>query len=191
MGYYNGGHLRSLEVDIESDRPTADPDLSSLANWIEAGDMLASGVTLKRGEVQLTIRHSELTDPRGFVSTIGAFPAVSAGRLKVLSSHHSFDILPAATSKTMVTAHMQSAIGEARRVLAVGDSGEPGGNDSELLDRPPSISVDGVCGHLDGSWSIFGRSATGPDALLRILRALRLENGHARLDIDSLGARPA
>lgn len=186
MGYYNGGHLRSLEVDIESDRPPTDPDLASLADWIEAGDMLARGVKLKRGEVQLTVRHSELTDPKAFVAAVGAFPAVTAGRLKMLSSHHSFDILPAATSKTAVTVHMQSAIGEARRVLAIGDSGEPGGNDSELLDRPPSISVDGVCGHLDGSWSIFGRSATGPDALLRILRALRLETGHARLDIDSL-----
>lgn len=190
MGYYNGGHLRSLEVDIESDRPTADPDLSSLANWIEAGDMLTSHATLKRGEVQLTIRHSDLIDPKAFVSSVGAFPAVYAGRLKVLSSHHSFDLLPAATSKTTVTAYMQSAIGDARRVLAIGDSGEPGGNDSELLDRPPSISVDGVCGHLDGSWSIFGRSATGPEALLRILRALRLENGHARLDIDSIGVSP-
>ena len=191
IGYYNGGHIRSLDVDIEEDRPALDPDLASLANWIEANDFLVPGVTLKRGEVQITVRQADLYAPEAFVSTVRVFPALAAGRLKVLKSHHSFDILPAATSKTTVTTGMQKAIGASNRVLAIGDSGEPGGNDCELLNKPPSISVDGVCGHLDGSWSIFGRSATGPDALLRILRALRLERGHARLNIDSLSASAA
>ncbi len=191
MGYYNGGHLRPLAVDIESDRPSPNLDLAALADWIEARGMLAAEVSLKRGEVQLTVRHSELTDPKSFVAAVTGFPAVSVGRLKVLSSHHSFDVLPAATSKTSVTAHMQNAIGEASSILAIGDSGEPGGNDTELLGRPPSISVDGVCGNLGGSWSVFGHSAKGPDALLRILRALRLEKGHARLDIESLVASHA
>ena len=82
-------------------------------------------------------------------------------------------------------------ISEDAQVLAIGDSGEPGGNDNELLAAPPSVSVDGVCGHLGGSWSFFGRSPSGPAALLRILRALRVENGHGRLDLDTLDARPA
>lgn len=188
VGYYNGGHIRTLDVDIERDQPPADPNLSALADFIEERGLLRPGVPLKRGRVQISIRHGEVTEPAVFASAIGKFPAVADGRIKVLSSHHSFDLLPATTSKTAVTALMRAAMDDGLQVLAIGDSGEPGGNDSELLGQPPSVSVDGVCGHLGGSWSMFGRSPSGPEALLRILRALRPKNGHLRLDTDSLSA---
>lgn len=191
VGYYNGGHVRTLDVNIENDQPPSNPHLSELADWIEERDLLAPGVSLKRDAVQITIKHCEITEPAGFPASIGIFPAIADGRLKALSSHHSFDLLPAETTKTTVTKAMRQAIGADGQVLAIGDSGEPNGNDAELLGEPPSVSVDGVCGHLHGCWSLFGRSSSGPDALLRILRALRVENGHARLDLDSLGAESA
>lgn len=190
VGYYNGGHVRRLDTDIETDRPEADAALIALADWIEGQSLLVSGTRLKRGEVQITIRHDELADPAAFASSLATFAAVADGRIKVLSSHHSFDVFPSAFSKTLVTDEMRRRIGSDHHVLAIGDSGEPGGNDTELLSRPPSVSVDGVCGHLGGSWTLFGRASSGPVALLRMLRALRTENGHARLDIDSLHARP-
>lgn len=191
IGYYNGGHVRMLDVDVETDRPQVDTDLLALADWIEGQSLLIPGTLLKRGEVQITIRHSELTDPAAFTSRVADFPAVADGRLKALRSHHSFDLLPSSTSKTTVTTEMRQRMGGDWKVLAIGDSGEPGGNDTEILGLPPSVSVDGVCGHLGGSWSLFGRASSGPTALLRILRALRTESGHARLDHDSLGASPA
>lgn len=191
VGYYNGGHIRALEVDIDKDQPQADRDLSALADFIEGEGLLRPGVALKRGRIQITVNHSEVIEPATFVKAIGKFPAMGEGRIKAHSSHHSFDLLPAATSKILVTAQMRQTMAEGVQVLAIGDSGEPGGNDSELLRQPPSVSVDGVCGHLGGSWSMFGRSPSGPDALLRILRALSVENGHARLDANSLGANHA
>lgn len=190
VGYYNGGHVRTLDANIENDRPQADANLAAVADWIEGQSLLAQGIQLKRGEVQITIRHSELTDPAAFASRVAEFPAVADGRIKALSSRHSFDLLPSSTSKTAVTDGMHRRMETDCHVLAIGDSGEPGGNDTELLGRPPSVSVDGVCGHLGGSWSLFGSASSGPAALLRILRALRTESGHARLDLDSLGASP-
>jgi hydroxymethylpyrimidine pyrophosphatase-like HAD family hydrolase/fructoselysine-6-P-deglycase FrlB-like protein len=191
VGYYNGGHIRPLDVDIEKDQPASDPDLQELAAWIETRSLLAPGVSLKRGRVQITIKHVDVIVPQTFAADIAAFPAIAAGRIRTVSSHHSFDLLPAATSKTRVTMRMRQTIGNDRHVLAIGDSGEPGGNDTEMLALPPSISVQSVCGHLEGSWSLFGRNSSGPAALLRILRALRLESGHARLDLDSLGTSAA
>lgn len=190
VGYYNGGHLRTLDVDIEVEPPPANPDLAELADWLEGRDLLAPDVCLKRGPVQVTIRHSDVVDPATFAAMVGEFPAIADGRIKALRSHHSFDLLPAGTSKTSVTVRMRQVIHDGMQVLAIGDSGEPGGNDTELLGQPPSVSVDGVCGHLEGSWSMFGRSSSGPAALLRILRALHLESGHARLDVAALCARP-
>lgn len=191
VGYYNGGHVRTLNTDIEFDRPIADANLFAFADWIEAQSLLAPGVQLKRGEVQITIRHSEIASPTLFASRLAEFPAVADGRIKVLSSHHSFDLLPSSTSKTAVTDALLRRLGVGLQVLAIGDSGEPGGNDTEMLSRRPSISVDGVCGLLGGSWSLFGNTASGPAALLRILRALRTESGHARLNLESLGLSPS
>ncbi len=188
VGYYNGGHIRPLNVNIEQDQPEADPNLASAAAWIEDQALLRPGVKLKRGRVQITINHSDVLAPADFRTSLAAFPAVADGRIRSVGSHHSFDILPAATSKTAVLASMRHVIGPGSQILSIGDSGEPGGNDQELLANSPSISVQAVCGQLSGSWSLFGRSASGPSALLRILRALRVENGHACLDLDSLGA---
>lgn len=186
VGYYNGGHVRTLDVDIERDRPEAHADLVALADWIEGQSLLVPGTELKRGEIQIAIRHDELLDPAGFASILAGSPAVADGRIKAMRSQHSFDLLPSYASKTAVTDEMRRLVGTDLHVLAIGDSGEPGGNDGELLGRPPSVSVGGVCGHLEGSWSMFGRVSSGPVALLRILRALRIESGHARLDPESL-----
>ena len=190
IGYYNGGHVRPLSVEIDDDLPEANPDLAALIDWIEKQGLLKPGVSLKRGRLQITVNHADVVTPSAFLSRLAWFPAIADGRIKRLSSHHSFDLLPAETSKTSVLRELRRYLPEDSKVLAIGDSGEPGGNDVELLSDLPSVSVDGVCGHLGGSWSLFGRSPSGPAALLRILRALRVENGHARLDFNFLGASP-
>lgn len=191
VGYYNGGHIRPLSVDIDTDPPEANPDLAALAEWIEKQELLKPGITLKRGKIQITINHADVRSPTEFLGTLASFPAITDGRIKGVSSHHSFDLLPAGTSKTLVSKELRCIIPGGAQVLAIGDSGEPGGNDVELLAEPPSVSVDEVCGSLGGSWSLFGRSPTGPAALLRILRALRVENGHGRLDLNFLVASSA
>ena len=191
VGYYNGGHIRPLSVDIENDQPSPDHDLASAATWIEDQSLLRPGVKIKRGRVQITINHSDVLAPATFSASLASFPAVADGRVRTVSSHHSFDLLPAATSKTAVSTHMRATMVADARVLSIGDSGEPGGNDTELLADPPSISVDGVCGHLEGSWSLFGRTASGPSALVRILRALRVDNGQGRLNLEAFGESPA
>lgn len=186
VGYYNGGHIQPLSVNIDDDPPTANPELAVIADWIEEQALLKPGMSLKRGRAQITINHADVLAPSEFGTVLASCPAIVAGRIKMLRSHHSFDLLPAGTSKTSVLARLRSMMSEGSQVLAIGDSGEPGGNDTELLAAAPSVSVYGVCGHLGGSWSLFGRSPSGPAALLRILRALRVENGHGRLDLNSL-----
>ncbi|MFF8803076.1 MULTISPECIES: hypothetical protein [unclassified Methylobacterium] len=188
VGYYNGGHIRPLSVNIEDDPPEANRDLAALADWIEREGLMRPGATLRRGRIQVTVSHADVLEPAAFIASLDEFPAIAQGRIKGTSSHHSFDLLPSRTSKTLVLGDLSRIAPAGVQVLAIGDSGEPGGNDAELLAVPPSISVDGVCGSLRGSWSAFGRTIRGPNALLRILRALRVENGHGRLDLRFLAA---
>jgi len=188
MGYYNGAYIRTLDVDIREDPPEADPDIWSMADWLTEKGVLAPGRELKRGPMQITLNHSDLLDPAVFPFLIAQSPPVQKGRVRVLSSHHSFDIVRRDTSKTQVTRMLVERIGDpSAAVLNIGDSGAPGENDHELLSLEYGISVDSVCGDLDGCWSLFGERLKGPPALLRILSSMRIDDGEgARLDGSAL-----
>ncbi|WFR97510.1 HAD hydrolase family protein [Rhizobium tumorigenes] len=187
MGYYNGGHIRTLDVDIAIDQPAQDPDILEVADWIEAHELLAPGVRLKPGRVQLMLNHKDIPDHARFSMSLNACPAVVARRVKVLSSHHSFDILPRATTKNLVVDILTEMAGDARATfLAIGDSGSPIGNDFDLLSIKHGVSVDSVCGNLQGSWSLFGADTTGPDALFRILQAIDAGQSGASVNLEAL-----
>src|SRR3546814_19153589 len=72
-------------------------------------------------------------------------------------------------------------------ILCAGDSGTRSGNDHEMLAHPLGISVGTVCGRPEGCWSMFGRRVTGPDALLRLLAAMKPDvQGIVRIDVEAL-----
>lgn len=185
MGYYNGAHIRTLDVDISCDRPETDSGVAAVADWICAAGVLRDGVDLDIGEVQVTINHSDVMDVAGFTARLAACPEVAAGAVRVLSSHHSFDIVPRGTTKLGVV-HQIAGEGRNGSVLGVGDSGSPLGNDRELLSGPHGVSVDSVCGNHLGAWTLFGSRLRGPDALIRLLRAARVEGGGMKVDLSSL-----
>ncbi|MFX9058272.1 hypothetical protein ABTN75_20915, partial [Acinetobacter baumannii] len=77
----------------------ADSGVAAVAAWISAAGVLRDGVDLDIGEVQVTINHSDVMDVAGFTAQLAACPEVAAGAVRVLSSHHSFDIVPRGTTK--------------------------------------------------------------------------------------------
>ena len=184
VGYYNGGHLRTLDVDIRNDAPEPDPGISSVAEWLRASGLLLPGFKWRQAPVQITIEHAHLRNACGFVRALKGCPAVAAGLVRVLSSHHSFDVVPAVTSKLAVVRALRRTADDL--ILCVGDSGSPLGNDYELLSEPHGTSVDAVCGAAAGCWSLFGEDPKGPDALLRLLRSLCPADGGAAVDLDAL-----
>lgn len=181
MGYYNGAHLLQLSMPVESEPPASDPDIAELAEWLAGSDLVRSRRT-KAGPCQITIDCDAL-DAGAVASELGRHPAVRSGRLRLLRSQHSLDVVAAGTSKLRVVAALSALPdGVASDVLAIGDSGSPDGNDHELLSGPMSVSVDQVCGDPAGCWTLFGDGVTGPDALHRILGAIVVEAGRGRLD---------
>lgn len=185
MGYYNGGFLRPLDINIDIDRPAANAAVAEVGRWIAESDLLVEGTEVRVGPVQITIQHSKVRSVDDFMDQLAQCPAVFEGHARVLSSHHSFDIVPKGTSKLSVIAALQA--GGDGMVLGIGDSGSPLGNDHELLSEPFGISVDSVCGDGAGCWSLYGDGLIGPDALVRILQAIRPGRGGAVLDTTSLG----
>lgn len=186
MGYYNGGHIRSLDVDIRNDPAPLDADIQALADWIRSADLILPGAPI-HGRRQLTIDHDRLPDPAAFRATLTRYPAIASGRLRVSGSQHSLDVFPQTSSKLRLVEALTGSAAAPRAVLTVGDSGTRSGNDYEMLAGPHGVSVGAVCGGLEGCWSLFGEAITGPEALLRLLKAVRPDSGGFRLSFEVLG----
>lgn len=187
MGYYNGSHIRPLSVDIQLEPPPFHSAIETIGAWIEGSGLIRLGATFKHGPVQVTIGRDDVLAPELFLQSLRRHPDVANGSVVVTQSHHSYDLYPSGTSKRAVIEAVQAGMADnVLKVLALGDSGSALGNDHDLLSQQPSISVDSVCGDLDGCWTIFGHDAKGPSALLRILEALTVESGVARLHLSGL-----
>ncbi len=188
IGYYNGGHLRAADIDIATDRPAADPAVVETIAWLRQRSDLFTDHRFRDGEVQITVDMAHLRHPYRFALDLMDCPAVSSGKVRILGSGHSYDLVPPSSSKLAVVERIRQLIPSTEEIMCFGDSGSKTGNDNALLAHPFGVSVGEVCGAADGCWSLFGSSPNGPDALLRVLRALiPSSEGHLRIDIGSLG----
>ncbi|MES0069399.1 HAD hydrolase family protein [Mesorhizobium sp. M0074] len=188
IGYYNGGYLRTADVDIGQDHPLADPAIVETAEWLRQRGELFLRHEFKHREVQITVDMDRLCHPYRFPIDMEACPPFAADRIRVTGSGHSYDIIPSTSSKLVVVDALRAQLPAWAEVLCFGDSGSHPGNDYALLSHRFGISVGEVCGAANGCWSLFGAGPIGPDALLKILRALvPSENGRIRFDVASLG----
>ena len=73
----------------------------------------------------------------------------------------------------------------AKQCLTVGDSGQPGGNDHELLSHPFSISVNHVPGHADTGFKIGALDEIELSATLRLFSMMQFGQGVFTLDDGS------
>lgn len=188
IGYYNGGHLRTADIDIDHDHAVADLAITETAAWLNERDDLFRCHEFKHREVQITIDMDKLCHPYRFPADLEGCAPFADGRVRVMGSGHSYDIVPAKSCKLVVVEALKGTLPDGVEVLCVGDSGSRPGNDYALLSHRFGISVGDVCGAVNGCWSLFGAGPVGPEALLRILGALLPSAaGRIRLDVALLG----
>ena len=188
MGYYNGGYLKSLDIDIENDPAPADEAIKEVFQWLQSNRHLFREYRPKNSRVQIRLSVDDVESPERLLDEIRRCPALARGAVKVNRSGHGIDLFRADVSKRVVIealAHRMKADDSA--ILCIGDSGSRGGNDNELLSHEFGISVGDVCGTPGGSWSLFGDEVTGPAAMIRILRAMQPDApGTVRINLHSL-----
>jgi hypothetical protein len=189
VGYYNGAYVRPLAVDIEEFPPGVDEALAAAFSWLQGRSDLFLGAFRGRfSNVQISIKLEDLAEREAFFAALQGCPPIETGSVRFALSGHSVDFFSVKTSKRSVVERVREEIDGGSSVLCVGDSGSRSGNDHELLSHTMGISVGTVCGRREGCWTLFGDEITGPDALLRILRALRSDvHGIVRMDMGALG----
>jgi hypothetical protein len=189
MGYYNGAYLRPLSVDIRVDRPDQHPAMADVMKWLRDQSGLFRSQTLdgvRDSGVQVSIEIRSMNDPEVFAALLNS-KFGGSGLVRLVRSEHSLDICLSDTCKTKVVEAVAADVVGSSQVLCIGDSGGRLGNDHLLLGLPYGVSVHHVCDRPDVCWSFFGAGVTGPDALLRILRALRGDGiGQIRLVLQDL-----
>lgn len=187
LGLYNGGVLCRLDENIGSfHNPSA---LIEQATQRLRELPFADALKLEPRSTQLGV---ELTDTAWIKTGLLADVVVDACRrapslaVKVLSSGHSVDIVPADATKTAVIGRIRERYGPVD-VLCVGDQGQTGGNDFELLAHEQwTLSVDRTSVDPTRCWYLGDGSNAGPSLLRRYLSALRGRSAKATLKVADL-----
>jgi len=172
VGLYSG----ALRVDLDADVPES----STPSNLMQA--VIERLITLPVShELRIEARSTQVSvaPNSGSFLNRGRLRAVIADVLardpalavKTVASAHSIDIVPIESSKRTIVDLVAMASG--RSVMTIGDQGDIGGNDHELLAAvAPSITVDACSPDLTRCWYLDGAGRSGPALLTAYLAAL-------------------
>lgn len=184
VGYYNGGWIVPLSVDLEKEPPPANAAIAEAHRRLSSlAGMFRDDWKPKEAPLQLTIQKSKLQNQEQGVLWLRE--AVNGLAVRTMQSGHSVDIFPDTVSKrNVVKAIRAKLLVPGTEILCIGDRGEPLGNDHELLEGPHGVSVGVVCDRLETGWNLAPEGFQGPDGLLSLLQALHVEQpGAAKMNV--------
>ena len=182
VGLYNGTVRMQLDEDIEVEllhKPSA--TMQQVAERIHQ--------LREFTEIEIEPRISQVTATSSMLSGSDLRLAIQAllardelgSQVNVTASAHSVDIVEGHLSKDAIVEMLRDRTGG--EVLAIGDQGQPGGNDFQLLAATAtSLSVDRCSADLTRCWNLGGPGEAGPELLVRYLTSLTASgDGKARL----------
>jgi hypothetical protein len=172
IGLYSGSVLARLGEAIEVPSKTA-PELAEFVERLGA-DLLGREVATEVRPTQVSMatrdHHADPLTVTGIAEVV--IDRADALPLRIVRSAHSIDVVPLWVSKRAVIDRVAARSGGP--VLAIGDQGQPGGNDYALLAAVcQSLSVDRCSADPTRCWNLLRPGEAGPDGLVRYLRALR------------------
>jgi hypothetical protein len=186
LGLYNGSVLiDGLDQPVPAQEEVS-PELSLLVERL-GDEPLATLMKIEVRSGQVSIE--PVTGTGIGVSSTASWITECIARhpelqLKSMRSGHSVDVVDIKTSKVRVLEYLESRVDGA--VLGIGDRGDAGGNDFELLAaRRWSLSVDRCSGDHTRCWNIAPAGTIGPDALVHYLKRLQPRRGGWRFRLTS------
>lgn len=169
---HNGTWTQPLAAELTS-RDEEDPTWSTTTSQCLEPLVLSGIVHLRTSSKQVSVRPvSNSMSAEGLAGLVRAVTDHLDG-VTVTASGHSVDIVPSDSGKSHALRRAEQRLGN---VLAIGDQGQPGGNDHALLRSGPlSITVSRCSADPDSCWPV-ARTTSGPAALVAALQLLKKTN---------------
>lgn len=153
IGYYNGGYIASL---ADNSQPNTSLEVPSELQYVkEVFEHLQQDKS-----VQVELRPAQLTVTSDSVQTLKSYIELCKEHLhplsnvKIVESSHSVDVILNATTKSDIISFFNNMTSISKDdFLFMGDSGQFGGNDYEMLKAQYSLSVDFVSQATDSCWN--------------------------------------
>ena len=178
-GMYNGALVIPLNTDMP-DTMAPNPVLEELEDRMhKLVDERSVLIERRTYQIQFQVVTGAEISTRGLTQLIREVAARTPSlNIKCLQSAHSIDVVEAATSKRTVVETLGVECSGA--ILCIGDQGQEGGNDFELLAcRPTTLSVDQCSSDPTRCWNLGPPGERGPSVLRRYLRSLRYSRGRS------------
>ncbi|WP_157649293.1 HAD hydrolase family protein [Burkholderia ubonensis] len=182
LGCYSGSHIFELsQEDVAA--PSRDPRLLELAHWLCDCRALPAQIELNVDGGQLGLRDLSSADKWRLIAAINEWIARKAySGWRTFSSGHSADVITEYAGKRRVVEHVCERFGldPHTEVLRLGDAGDFGGNDYELLSEGLGLSVDAVSPDLAQCWNLLPRTLRGARGTQYYLQSLESVAGEIR-----------
>jgi hydroxymethylpyrimidine pyrophosphatase-like HAD family hydrolase len=188
LGCYSGSHIFELD-QTEANAPSPDPRLSELARWLCDRRALPTLIEPNVDAGQLGLRGLPSADKWRLIAAINEWMAAENCRgWRTFSSGHSVDVITENAGKRRVVEHVCQRLGldPLTQVLRLGDAGDLGGNDYELLSEGLALSVDAVPPDTAHCWNLLPRTLRGVRGTQYYLRALETAACEARFSAQFL-----
>lgn len=186
MGCYSGSFIFSL-ADKHAAAPPADPRLTELAQWLLKTRALSTQVDPCADAGQLSLRGVSGSDRVRLIAAINEWVAQQGHEgWRAFSSGHSVDVVTEKAGKLLVVQDVCHRLGlnSLTQVLRVGDGGDFGGNDYELLSEGLALSVDAVPPGVEQCWNLLPRMLSGVRGTEYYLQHLESTDGEARFSAE-------
>lgn len=186
IGNYNGSIIHSLKDDLRSFKETSSKSLIHAHELLKKDFILSKNADMEFRSKQISITlKTKIAIQTIYVNVLEILNQLRD--IKITQSGHSVDILDLGVSKTHVVEVIRNKIDNQKsNILTIGDQGQYGGNDFELLNLPFGLSVYKISSSPTTCWNLAPVGLRGAKATLAILKSLEFENRTFHLDVDKL-----
>lgn len=190
LGLLSGSWIFNLS-DTSARAPAPDARLIALMDSLKAQRLLPERFQPRLAGSQAGLRGLHLGDRERVRHVLSErFREARFEGWRVLSSGHSLDVLTESASKIKVLEYVSRTlqVDPLTEILRLGDAGDHGGNDFELLSEGLGLSIDMCHGLEDSCWNLLPSGRRGVAGTLYLLQALETDNGRCSFATEAVHA---
>ncbi len=188
VGNYNGASILTLASELSGFREISSSSVQDAYNILKNDSLLAQLADLDPRAKQVSVTPKSSLFKQVIRTKVAEILSIIP-QIKIVESAHSIDILDPEVSKLKIIEAIHSSTRVEGEILTIGDQGQYGGNDFELLNVPKSLSVDKISSSLETCWNLAPPGHRGVQATLDYLACLNMNKGYFVIDLERLRTR--